>query len=136
VPLSSLSTKHLAQVRHSGIARCNVIDTQNEIEGGSEVTQEIAEGASMQSAAIGPSANASLLVETVPEQQQEASIDVDAPHVSESATVPAGAFVPANASAATPRVCAQHKQRRAKRAASGRRLRRKTAKRGDSGLVE
>jgi len=43
-------------------------------------------GARTQSAAIAPSANAPLPVEQVPEQQQEASFDVDAPHVSASAS--------------------------------------------------
>ena len=99
----------------------------------SELTQEpsaVAPGASTQPSAIAPSANAPLLVETVPERHQETPNDADAPHVSASATVPA------NASAVAPRVHARHKQRRAKRAASRRRLQRKAAKRGDSDLVE
>ena len=80
----------------------------------------------MQSAAIAPSANALLPVETVPERQQEASIDVDAPHVSASTSAPA------NASAGDPRVRARRKQRRAKRTAIRWRLQRKAAKRRDA----
>ena len=90
----------------------------------------VAPGASTQPSAIAPSANTSLLVATVPERHQETPNDADAPHVSASATVPP------NASAVAPRVHARHKQRRAKRAASRRRLQRKAAKRGDSDLVE
>ena len=78
--------------------------------------------ASTQSTAIAPSANASLPVESVPERQQEASIDVEAPHVS------ACASVPAKASAAAPLVRARRKQNRAKRAIIRRRLPRKAAK--------
>jgi len=86
----------------------------------------VEQGASTQSAAIAPSANALLPVEQVPEQQQEASIAVDAPHVS------ASTFAPANASAAEPRVPARRKQRHAKRAAIRWRLLRKAAKRRDA----
>jgi len=56
----------------------------------------IEQGVSAQSAAIAPSANASLPVEQVPQRQQEASIDVDASHVSASASVPAKASAPAS----------------------------------------
>jgi len=83
----------------------------------------IEQGASTQSAAIAPSANALLPIETVPEQQQEASIDVDVPRV------PASASVPANASAAAPGVRARRKQRRTKRVAIKWHLQRRAAKR-------
>jgi len=87
----------------------------------------VEQGASTESAAIAPSANALLPVETVPEQQQEASIDVDAPRV------PASTFAPANASATETRVRVQRKQRRAKRAIIRRSLQRKAAKRRVAG---
>jgi len=101
----------------------------------------VEQGASTQSAAIAPSANALLPVETVPEQQQEASRDVDAPQVSAiapvhenaSALVAANAIasVPSNANEAAPQLRARRKQRRAKRAAIRRRLQQKNAKHRD-----
>ena len=96
--------------------------------------------ASTQSAAIAPSANALLPVETVPERQQEASNDVQAPHVPASTFEPANASAgtphasasvsaPAKASAAAPQVRSPRKQRCAKRAVTRWRLQRKAAKR-------
>ena len=85
--------------------------------GASTQPAAVLEGTSVQPAAVAPSANASLLVETVPEQHQKSSVDADS------------LAVPANAIAVAPRVRARRKQRRAKRAASRRRLQRKAAKR-------
>jgi len=100
----------------------------------------VEQGASAQSAAIATNANVLLPVEQVPERQQEASIDVDAPQAAASASVPAKASapaphvsasvsVPAKASAPAPRVRPRRKQRPAKKVAARWRLQQKAAKR-------